>query len=87
MTEWEKLRSRYGSTRQYKNRRIGISSSDIEDFQNYLIDNGCDIQSRKLPQELFRFRCNAGVGIVYESLAGSLLAHDMAENYLEAQGW
>jgi len=86
MNEWETLRSRYGSIRQYKNRRIGVPSSEIEDFQNYLIDKGCDIQSRKLPQELFRFRCNSGIGIVYESLAGSLLAHDMAKDYLKVKG-
>ena len=82
MSEWAILRSRYGSIKQYKSRRIGVNPSDIEDFKNYLVDNGCDVSTRVFPNELFRFRICNKIGIVYDSLSGSLLAHDMAEKYI-----
>ena len=81
MNEWEILKARYGSNRQYANRQIALCGSQWEDFQNYLIDLGADIFDLKIQNEKFRFKMNGKLGIVYEKHSGNLLAHDMAAEY------
>lgn len=81
MNEWVELKARYGSNRQYINRKIAISGSQIDDFKNYLIDLGADIFNESKQNELFRFKINGQLGIVYEKYSGNLLAHNMGAEY------
>jgi len=81
MNEWEELKLRYGSNRQYLNRNISISSSKIEEFKNYLIDCGADILLDFKKNEMFRFKLNGNLGIVYSKGSGNLLAHNMAAEF------
>ena len=81
MDDWQILRSRYGSNKQYKNRSIGVSNSNWEDFLNFLVDTGADILTDLAQDEKLRFRLNGELGIVYEKGSGNLLAHDMADKF------
>lgn len=81
MNDWDVLKARYGSNRQYKSRNISISNSQMEEFQNFLIDNGYDILTEKNQDEMFRFRKGRKIGIVYEKRSGNLLAHNMAAEF------
>lgn len=82
MSEWEVLKARYGSNRQYLNRKISVY--DWEDFKNYLVDSGADVFDVCVQNEMFRFKLNGELGIVYNKGSGSLLAHNMAAEYNRA---
>lgn len=82
MSDWQILRSRYGSNRSYKN-RVAVPPFYFEDFSNWLVDQGADVFSRTEQNELLRFRLNGQLGIWYESGSGNLLMHDLADKYLE----
>ena len=81
MNEWAELKDRYGSNRQYLNRCIALSGSQWDDFKNYLIDLGADIFLDSAQNEMFRFKLNGKLGIVYDKRSGNLLAHNMGAEY------
>lgn len=80
MDEWQILRSRYCSTRSYKNRKA-LPVSKLEDFKNWLVDISADVYSNTEQNELLRFRHNGVLGIWYESGSGNLLMHDLAAKF------
>lgn len=80
MNDWQILRSRYGSTRSYKNRKA-LPVSKLEDFKNWLVDIGADVYSQTEQNELLRFRHKGILGIWYESGSGNLLMHDLADEF------
>ncbi|WP_227061929.1 hypothetical protein [Acinetobacter pittii] len=82
MNDWQILRSRYGSNRSYKNRKA-LSTFELEDFKEWLVDQGADVYSKTEQNELLRFRLNGQLGIWYESGSGNLLMHDLADKYME----
>lgn len=82
MSDWQILRSRYGSNRSYKN-RVAVPPFYFEDFSNWLVDQGADVYSKTEQNELLRFRLNGQLGIWYESGSGNLLMHDLADKYME----
>lgn len=81
MNDWEILKARYGSNRQYQNRSLSLCGSQWDDFKNYLVDLGADVFDSKIQNEMFRFRLNGELGIVYEKGSGNLLAHNMAAEF------
>lgn len=81
MSDWQILRSRYGSNRSYKNRKA-LSTFELEDFKEWLVDQGADVYSKTEQNELLRFRLNGQLGIWYESGSGNLLMHDLADKYM-----
>lgn len=81
MNEWEKLKSRYSSNKQYAKRKVLFNNQDKEDFVNYLINMGAEIILEPKQSESFRFRLNGDLGIVYTKGSGNLLAHDMGYKY------
>lgn len=81
MSDWDELKARYGSKRQYLNRKIALTGYQWEDFKNYLIDLGADIFSECAQNEMFRFKLNGQLGIVYEKHSGNLLAHNLGAEY------
>ena len=81
MNEWQELKERYGSNIQYANRALALSGSKLEDFKNYLVDTGADVFDLKIQNEMFRFKLNGKLGIVYEKLSGNLLAHNIGAEY------
>lgn len=80
MNDWQKLRARYGSTKQYKS-RTAVMPSELEEFTNWLIDNGADVMTNLAQDEVLRFRMNGEIGIVWRSYSGNLLAHDCADKW------
>ncbi|AFU62261.1 hypothetical protein AVV48_gp12 [Acinetobacter phage phiAC-1] len=80
MNDWKILRSRYRSTRSYKNRKA-LPIYMLEDFKNWLVDIGADVYSETEQNELLRFRKNGVLGIWYESGSGNLLMHDLAKQF------
>lgn len=80
MNDWKKLRARYGSTKQYKN-RVAVLPSQVEEFSNWLIDNGADVYAHLAQDEILRFRMNGEYGIVWRTGAGNLIAHNCAEKW------
>ncbi|WP_151775971.1 MULTISPECIES: hypothetical protein [Acinetobacter] len=80
MNDWQILRSRYGSTRSYKNRKA-LPISKLEDFKNWLVDIGADVYSKTEQNEILRFRHKGILGIWYESGSGNLLMHDLAAEF------
>lgn len=79
--EWQKLRARYKSVRQYSSRRVLKSKKDLEDFANWLVDQGAEILLNPCQYESLRFYLNNELGIVWEKGTGNLLAHDMGIKY------
>jgi hypothetical protein len=81
MNDWDILKARYGSNRQYKSRTISISNSQMNEFKNFLVDCGCDVMTQSKQDELFRFKKGNEIGIIYERKSGNLLAHNMAAEF------
>lgn len=81
MNDWEILKARYGSNRQYLNRDLSLCGYQWDEFKNYLVDSGADVLDMKIQHEKFRFKLNGGLGIVYEKGSGNLLAHNMAAEF------
>ncbi len=84
-SEWRKLRARYTSISQYSKRRVLKSKKDLEDFKNWLIDQGAEILLNPCQHEAFRFYLNKELGIVWSKGSGNLLAHDMGIQYSSKQ--
>lgn len=81
MNDWEILKARYGSNRQYLNRSMSLCGDQWDDFKNHLVDLGADVFDLKIQNEKFRFKLNGELGIVYEKGSGNLLAHNMAAEF------
>ncbi|WP_151767915.1 hypothetical protein [Acinetobacter oleivorans] len=79
--EWETLRSRYGSNKQYAKRQVLTRRNDLEDFANWLVDQGAEILLNPCQYESLRFYLNNELGIVWDKGSGNLLAHDMGIAY------
>ncbi|ENZ1199449.1 hypothetical protein ABFK62_15440 [Acinetobacter baumannii] len=79
--EWETLRSRYGSNKQYAKRQVLTRRNDLEDFANWLVDQGAEILLNPCQYESLRFYLNGELGIVWDKGSGNLLAHDMGKAY------
>ena len=84
--EWQKLRNRYGSINHYSKRQVLKSKKDLEDFANWLIDQGAEILLNPCQNEALRFYLNNELGIVWDKGSGNLLAHDMGNKYSSKQG-
>lgn len=80
MNDWQKLRARYGSKNQYKN-RVAVRQSEIEKFAGWLADNGADVLTSLAQDEILRFRMNGDIGIIWCSGSGNLLAHDCSTKW------
>lgn len=76
---WEKLRRRYSSTRLYQNRSvINKFLYNKKEFEEWLIDKGMDVKTSLAQYEAIRFVTPDGyLGIVWNTGAGNLLAHDL----------
>lgn len=83
--EWRKLRARYSSINQYSKRQVLKSKKDIEDFANWLVDQGAEILLNPCQHESLRFYLNNQLGIVWDKGSGNLLAHDMGKVYEESK--
>lgn len=81
MNEWAELKARYGSNRQYQNRSLSLCGYQWDDFKNHLVDLGADVFDLKIQNEMFRFKLNGELGIVYEKGSGNLLAHNMGAEF------
>lgn len=80
-SEWRKLRARYGSISQYSRRQVLSRKKDLEDFANWLVDQGAEILLQPCQNESLRFYLNNELGIVWDKGSGNLLAHDMGNKY------
>lgn len=85
VNEWKKLRARYGSISQYSKRQVLSRKKDLEDFANWLVDQGAEILLNPCQHEALRFYLNNELGIVWEKGSGNLLAHDMGNKYSSKQ--
>lgn len=81
MDDWKKLRARYSSNNTYARRKVIGSSSNFEDFKNYIIDQGAEILMNPCQSEALRFYINGQIGIVYEKGSGNLVAYDLGIKY------
>ena len=79
--EWKKLRARYSSITKYSKRQVLKSKKDVEDFANWLVDQGAEIKLNPCQHESLRFYLNNELGIVWEKGSGNLLAHNMGIAY------
>lgn len=79
--EWKKLRSRYTSNNQYTKRQVLTIRGDLEDFSNWLIDQGAEVLLNPCQYESLRFRLKGELGIIWDKGSGNLLAHDMGKLY------
>lgn len=55
VNEWKKLRARYGSISQYSKRQVLSRKKDLEDFANWLVDQGAEILLNPCQHEALRF--------------------------------
>ena len=81
MDDWKKLRARYSSNNTYARRKVIGSSSNFDDFKNYIIDQGAEILMSPCQSEALRFYINGQIGVVYEKGSGNLVAHDLGIKY------
>ncbi|WP_296283613.1 hypothetical protein [uncultured Acinetobacter sp.] len=81
MNEWQTLRSRYKSQRAYQRRRVIKSQTDLQDFSDFVVDQGADISAQPFENETLRFKFNGVFGIVWTSGTGNLLAHDFGNKF------
>lgn len=79
--EWKKLRARYNSLTQYSKRQVLSNRTDLEDFANWLVDQGAEILLNPCQHESLRFYLKDELGIVWSKGSGNLLAHDMGIAY------
>lgn len=81
LNDWGKLKKRYGSNRQYSQRKVISSKIHFHDFIEFLIHLGADISAKPMQDEALRFHLNGEIGIVYTKGSGNLLAHDLGIRY------
>lgn len=86
MDDWKVLRKKFGSNRHYANRQVTRSGDDLEDFKNWLVDQGYEIKLHPCQSEALRFQKDGHIGIVYEKGSGNLLAHNLGVQYLNSIG-
>ena len=79
--EWKRLRARYESINKYSKRQVLRNKKDLEDFTNWLVDQGAEILLNPCQHESLRFYLNNQLGIVWDKGSGNLLAHDMGNVY------
>ncbi len=84
-SEWRKLQARYKSVSQYSKRKVLSSKKDLEDFTNWLIDQGAEVLLNPCQHEALRFHLNNELGIVWTKGSGNLLAHDLGIQYSSKQ--
>lgn len=84
--EWNKLKARYTSGRQYSRRKVLLTRTDFEDFENWLIDQKADILATSIQDEALRFKLHGETGIIYEKGSGNLLAHNLGIKYYKDNG-
>ena len=80
-SERRRLRARYSSINQYSKRQVLKSKKDLEDFANWLVDQGAEILLNPCQHESLRFYLNNELGIVWSKGSGNLLAHEMGNVY------
>ena len=76
----------FSSNKHYANRQVTTTNDDMEDFKNWLVDQGYEIQLNPCQSELIRFKKDGEIGIVYEKGSGNLLAHNLGTQYLKTIG-
>lgn len=81
--EWQKLKARYSSIRKYTSRQVLTNKKDLEDFTNWLVDQGAEVLLNPCQHESLRFYLKNELGIVWIKGTGNLLAHDMGKVYEE----
>ena len=74
-SEWSRLRLRYATKSQYKNRKVIPHLEDIEDFIEFLLCNDCEEIPHK-PNELIRYVHKGKIGIMWKNGSGDLMTHD-----------
>ena len=79
--EWQRLRTRYESISKYSKRQVLNNKKDLEDFANWLVDQGAEILLNPCQHESLRFYLKNELGIVWDKGSGNLLAHDMGKAY------
>jgi hypothetical protein len=83
--EWKRLRARYESINKYSKRQVLRNKKDLEDFTNWLVDQGAEILLNPCQHESLRFYLKNELGIVWDKGSGNLLAHDMGKTYEESK--
>ncbi len=83
--EWKRLRARYESINKYSKRQVLRNKKDLEDFTNWLVDQGAEILLNPCQHESLRFYLKNELGIVWDKGSGNLLAHDMCKTYEESK--
>ena len=79
--EWKRLRARYESINKYSKRQVLRNKKDLEDFTNWLVDQGAEILINPCQHESLRFYLKNELGIVWDKGSGNLLAHEMGNVY------
>ena len=79
--EWKRLRARYESINKYSKRQVLRNKKDLEDFTNWLVDQGAEILLNPCQHESLRFYLKNELGIVWDKGSGNLLAHEMGNVY------
>ena len=80
LSDWELLRRRYPSGRAYK-ARTALSVIRLDEFSNWLVDQGADVFTKTEQHEILRFKLNGELGIWYQTGSGNLLMHDLADKF------
>ena len=62
LNEWDVLKKRYGSNRQYAQRKVLSNKSHFHDFVEFLIHKGADISGKPAQDEALRFHLNGEIG-------------------------
>ena len=83
--EWQRLRARYASISKYSKRQVLNNKKDLEDFANWLVDQGAEILLNPCQHESLRFYLKNELGILWDKGSGNLLAHDMGKTYEESK--
>lgn len=86
MDDWKVLRKMFTSNKHYADRQVTTTGDNLEDFKNWLVDQGYDIILKPCQAEALRFKKDGQIGIVYEKGSGNLLAHVLGVQYLNSVG-
>ena len=80
LSVWELLRRRYPCGQAYK-ARTALSVIRLDEFSNWLVDQGADVFTKTEQHEILRFKLNGELGIWYQTGSGNLLMHDLADKF------